>query len=880
MMEDIFNFSTTDLNDFENPIEMYKQGYRVGKKINGPLDYQSEIIDQYHKSNEKDKDVAIQLPTGAGKTLTGLIIGEYRRRKYNEKIVFVCLNNVLVKQVCDQANNMYGISAVQFTGSMKNYSPEAKTDYRQNKSIYITNYSSVFNNNSFFSDANTFIFDDVHSAENYISNPWTFQISDTVGDSDDDTSNTVLFQQLSEKLNSIGGGPSRFTSTDQENHVVDAMSVFSMNSHWSEIKDIINSGISHDSTLNYSWDNIKEHLEACQLYYDSHHIVIEPLFSPTLTLRHIKNANCKIYLSATFGETSQSLRNLGIEKLTYVKLPENKQPTGGRHYVLFPQLDDDNLDSQVQLISELLVMNKKMVILTKNNNEKKYFVDNLTDKSPNTRFFNIDEIEEFKKSSEGVIVLSNRFDGLDFEGDTAHLVIITDLSLATNIQEKFLVSKINARALFQEQILNRSIQALGRASRSENDYSVVVALGSEIQNELQSPRIRNRLPKNLQAELVTGIMISDNISKAENPVEALVNTVYRLCTKDRDAIEKTEQQISSAFSTLKQQSVDENDKLSSTAQLEIKFNYALWNEDYTNAFNIGKNIVNYLGGDELSGYRAFWSYMTSYAAAKLYWQSGHEEYKILAKTWFSKKTRASAQFTPWFGKVIPFLEDDVPAETISTQNKDLIVYMAANIESMAFKHNLAKFKNKFGVNLNAVLQKLKSRNGDLFEKGVEEIGNYLGFLSKNSSETTAPDPWWYIGPKTIMVSECKITNNPISATYVKQASGHKAWLQKKENLSADIEIITVVISNQEIIEPEGITFSDDMYFVDQNSLVDYVIKATNIIASKVQDIEEPMDELWYRSFEEALQIGECSPLDFLNLLQSRKLSTLNTNRNK
>lgn len=880
-MEDIFNFSSTDSNDFENPIEMYKQGYRVGKKINGPLDYQSEIIDQYHKSHEKEKNVAIQLPTGSGKTLTGLIIGEYRRRKYDEKVVFVCLNNVLVNQVCEQANNMYGIPAVQFTGPMKNYSQDAKTDYRQNKSIYITNYSSVFNNNSFFRDADTFIFDDVHSAENYISNPWTFKISDTVENSDEgEVFNTVLFQQLSEKLNSIGGGPSRFTSTDQENHVVDAMSVFSMNSHWSEIKDIINNGISHDSILNYSWSNIKEHLESCQLYYDSHQIVIKPLFSPTLTLRHISNASCKIYLSATFGETSQSLRNLGIEKLTYVNLPENKQPTGGRHYVLFPQLNDDSLDSQVKLISELLILNKKMVILTKNNNEANYVVEELTDKSPDTRFFNIDEIDEFKKSSKGVIVLSNRFDGLDFEGDTAHLVIITDLSLATNIQEKFLVSKINAQALFQEQMLNRSIQALGRASRSENDYSVVVALGSEIQNELQSPKIRKRLPKNLQAELVTGIMISENISKADNPDEALSDTVYRLCEKNRDAIEKTEQQINSAFSTLKQQSAHGNDRLASTAKLEIQFNYSLWNENYVDAFNIGKNIVSNLGGDELSGYRAFWSYMTSYAAAKVYWQSGNEEYKRLANTWFANKMRGSAKFTPWFGKVIPFSEEDISYETDDTKNNDLVVYVAANIENMAFKHNLGRFKSKFRKNVNETLQKLNSLDGDTFEKGVEEIGNLLGFVSENSTEPAAPDPWWYIGPRTIMVSECKVITNPISANYVKQAAGHKVWLQKKENLSEDIDIITVVISDQETIEAEGIIFSDGIYFVNRKSLVEYAIKATDVIASKVQDIEELGDALWYSSFENDLAIGECSPVDFLNLIQDRKLSTLKTNKNK
>ncbi|MFT9032728.1 MAG: hypothetical protein ABF561_05660 [Leuconostoc mesenteroides] len=66
-MEDIFNFSSTDSNDFENPIEMYKQGYRVGKKINGPLDYQSEIIDQYHKSHEKEKTLQFNCQQVQGK---------------------------------------------------------------------------------------------------------------------------------------------------------------------------------------------------------------------------------------------------------------------------------------------------------------------------------------------------------------------------------------------------------------------------------------------------------------------------------------------------------------------------------------------------------------------------------------------------------------------------------------------------------------------------------------------------------------------------------------------------------------------------------------------------------------------------------------------
>ena len=54
------------------------------KKIMGPLDYQAVMLDKYIE-NYDEKTLALELPTGSGKTLVGLLIGEYRRRKNKEK---------------------------------------------------------------------------------------------------------------------------------------------------------------------------------------------------------------------------------------------------------------------------------------------------------------------------------------------------------------------------------------------------------------------------------------------------------------------------------------------------------------------------------------------------------------------------------------------------------------------------------------------------------------------------------------------------------------------------------------------------------------------------------------------------------------------------
>lgn len=57
------------------------------RKIPDVLPHQREIMRTYATSALDDRDVALQLPTGSGKTLVGLLIAEWRRRKNQERIV-------------------------------------------------------------------------------------------------------------------------------------------------------------------------------------------------------------------------------------------------------------------------------------------------------------------------------------------------------------------------------------------------------------------------------------------------------------------------------------------------------------------------------------------------------------------------------------------------------------------------------------------------------------------------------------------------------------------------------------------------------------------------------------------------------------------------
>jgi len=100
------------------------------RKIAGLLLHQGEIMRSYAATAVNAPDVALQLPTGSGKTLVALMIAEWRRRKFKERIVYLCPTRQLVNQVVEQATEQYGLTVHPFTGSEQHMVPHPKRNTR------------------------------------------------------------------------------------------------------------------------------------------------------------------------------------------------------------------------------------------------------------------------------------------------------------------------------------------------------------------------------------------------------------------------------------------------------------------------------------------------------------------------------------------------------------------------------------------------------------------------------------------------------------------------------------------------------------------------------------------------------------------------------
>jgi hypothetical protein len=508
------------------------------RKIPDVLPHQREMMKSYAENALEEADVALQLPTGSGKTLVGLLIAEWRRRKNQERVVYLCTTKQLVNQVVEQAEEKYGLTVRGFTGSIRDYEPTAKADYRDADRIAVTTYSSLFNTKPFFRDADVIVLDDVHAGEGYISGLWSLRVERA------NTEQSALHSALRNvlkphiELTSFarleGKGEGAF-----DRGWVDKLPTPEFSSIQSEIIEVIDAHVA-ESDLRHSWSMIRDHLSACHLYFSSQEILIRPLIPPTWTHEPFSNAKQRIYMSATLGAGGDLERLVGRRPIRRLPVPQGWDRQGvGRRFFIFPDMslkEDEVLSLRRQLME---IAGRSLVLVT--NDIIRQAIASDVEKNLKFPTFNATDIEESKKpfikSRKAVAIVASRYDGIDFPGDECRLLFIEGLPKATNLQEKFLMSRMGANVLFNERVQTRVLQAIGRCTRSLEDYSAVVVSGEQLPEYLTDVKRKKFLHPELQAELSFGVEQSKG-SSAKNMIEN-----FRIFLENGEDWENANQQI-------------------------------------------------------------------------------------------------------------------------------------------------------------------------------------------------------------------------------------------------------------------------------------------------------------------------------------------------
>jgi Type III restriction enzyme, res subunit/Helicase C-terminal domain len=783
--------------------------------------HQDKILEQYYDNHLNSQDVAIELPTGTGKTLVGLLIAEYRRRAFKERVVFLCPTKQLCFQAADRAAR-YGINTSLLIGSQRLYNKSELLKYQQGKSIAITTYSGIFNINPSIDSPNVIICDDAHAADNYIASLWTVSIYSYKHAS----LYTKLYRNIKECVPNnlrfcIDFNQNKYQSSD-----IDLISNISLSNHnkFSHIHELIEAFAGDDNDLKYCWSSISQHLEACLFYISPEKIEIRPLIPPTQNHLPFSRASQRIYMSATLGEDGDIERIFGVKKIARIPIPEkwDKRSTG-RRLILFPEFSDNDSNSSSSLNVSLKMISSvpRALIITTDDKAISSWEKELSNTHEIIKSEKIEQsMNDFTKSQKpSILLLATRYDGIDLPGDECRLMLIDGKPSASGLQEKYFLTRLGAVSQLKNRIRTRITQAMGRCTRDESDYSVVIIYGNDLTKWLCSSDNTKAMHPEIQAEISFGLNNSEELS-AEDFTE-LVRAFLSKSTEWQDAEQYIRKQINNF------QKTPDSDKryLASSMPHEIDYIYNSWQSKHDEALHSAIQVLSALeGGSEIKPYRAFWQYQAASSAFLAWKMSGNSSFKNAAIEHLGAASKISPYIT-WLGKLRSELLGDNTQEIINLPIQDCFMEISQLLEE--WKIRSSKYDRKIDSFLeNIRLSQGVKKDAEKFEEALQTLGKMLGARTHlwKKEEKGTPDGLWIFGSWCSFVFEAKTNQLPgraISLDTLRQADTHKSRAIADKLIPDYLHCFTVVISSRKTIAEEAYKLEEakNIFHISHNEII-------------------------------------------------------------
>ncbi|MER9965583.1 DEAD/DEAH box helicase [Mesorhizobium sp. M0060] len=778
-----FKKNTSTLSAPDSPAKLFQTLTR--RKLPDVMTHQRDMLSAYGDKMVDEKDVAIQLPTGSGKTLVGLLIAEWRRRKFKERVVYLCPTRQLVNQTVDQAQNRYGIDAVGFTNAKRDYPAAAKSDYTTGTKVAVTTYSSLFNVSPFFNNPDVVIIDDAHAAENYIAKMWSLEIP--AGNDD----HAALHAAVSDLLRPYLTSQSHARLTGEWRDPSDASWVDKLPSTVLQeiapkLTAILDANSEASDDVTFRWRLLRDHLRSCHVYLASREILIRPLIPPVWTHAPFAKAKQRIFMSATLGAGGDLERLTGTASIKRLPAPEGFRSTGvGRRFFIFPGLSLEQAECE-KLRLKMQNLAGRSVVLTSNDPAAKT-IRKQVEELDGFEVFSAADIENSKEDFVGAekaaAIMAGRFDGIDFPNDECRLLCLDGLPKATNAQERFLMTKMSATALFNERLQTRVLQAAGRCTRALQDRSAVFVTGHELLEYLADDRNWAHFHPELQAELAFGVEQSKDVE-----TDDLITNFKSFLANKNDWAEANAEILDEA-KKYTQTPYPAMDILEDVVAHEVRYSKALWMGDADTALVEARAITAKLTAPELRGYRALWHYLAGAVAWSMS-KAANDAPQQAAREQFSEAMRA-APAVGWLARLAKAQSADEATEA-EIVDEDAIVQVE-RLEAALLAMGTANDR-AFEKKAKRILKNLGKP--ETFEEGHRELGELLGFVAGNEESDAAPDPWW-LGETKGIVFEDHANGSATSvfgAEKAKQAAMHPDWIKENVPGADELSMTAVLIT--------------------------------------------------------------------------------------
>ena len=441
-----------------------------------------------------DRDVVIKTNTGGGKTIVGLLMLQCCLHEAKGPALYLAPDRDLAARVCAEADNL-GLDV--FTD------PDAGA-FLGGDAICVTTLRVLINGKTRFGLAGiggrqplkvgSIVVDDAHAALLLTEENTRLNIPSQ------HSAHAQLVDLFDEDLRTQGLN-AFLDIKDRDRSAVLRVPFWAWRAKQDAVLGILRPHRA-DPAFEWAWPLVSDLLPLCQAVVSADAFEIMPPCPPIEKFPSFADAERRIYLTATLADDSVLITHFDADpgSVSASVVPESAADLGDR-LVLAPQeLSANTTHAQVRELAEAIAGTRNVVVLVPSWRQAREWVAE-ADLTASTADDISAAVDRLKRGHVGIVVIVNRYDGIDLPDEACRLLIIDSLPFAySGIERREAVALRDSEAMVTRQ-LQRLEQGMGRGVRSRDDRCAVLLLGRRLTQLIARADVADRLSAATRAQL-------------------------------------------------------------------------------------------------------------------------------------------------------------------------------------------------------------------------------------------------------------------------------------------------------------------------------------------------------------------------------------------
>lgn len=474
----------------KSPRELFNLLPKKAPRYTYLRDVQAEVLDQW-SDRRGSRDLTIKMNTGSGKTVVGLLLLKNCLNDGVGPAVYVAPSPHLAQQVMREAEDL-GIEVTDEIRSAR---------FQSGKAILVINIYHLISGKSIFGIGDqgikvrigSIIIDDAHACLDAAEEQFTLTITKPHHVYDE------LLKLFEEELGQQS--PSGVLDIKAEDpHKVMLVPFWAWVRLQNDVQQILRKHQT-DRELEWALPLLKDHLHLCRCAFGAGQVEIAPRCLPITMIPSFVAASRRIFMSATFRDESVLVTHFDAdpESIRNVITPSSGGDIGDRMILVpqeaNPQLDDEELRDLFHEFSR----NHNVVVIVPSNYRARFW-SNVATKTLTSS--NLDDgVRALQKGHVGLVVLVNKYDGIDLPNEACRVLVIDGLPDVRRKLDKLDQAALAGSQFMMNQAVQRIEQGMGRGIRSKDDHCAVFLMGRSLTSHLYTAGALNSFTAATRAQL-------------------------------------------------------------------------------------------------------------------------------------------------------------------------------------------------------------------------------------------------------------------------------------------------------------------------------------------------------------------------------------------